>query len=84
MGKNSSQSSTYENRSHLASHKAVDGLIFSSDGHCDGFTHTVIGDLTPWWQVDLEQIYKVIQISVMWRTDAGIYYIYTKPYTKLT
>ena len=82
QGMNTTQSSTIRNETVHESHMAVDGRILDPSGKCAGITHTAgLYDKDPWWQVDLGAVYKVIQISFLWRLDTGTKYLIGRYYS---
>lgn len=41
----------------------------ANDGNDNSFTHTNCGDATPWWEVDLQDVFTITSLKIVNRLD---------------
>ena len=77
-GKQTSQSTIYKNRNWAISGRAVDGSALLDNGDCTMRAFTDVDDRHPWWRVDLERVYRIVQIMMIGRPlSCTCIYIYS-------
>ena len=70
-GKPTSQSTVYKNNNWADSGNAVDGSALLDNGDCTMRAFTDDEDRHPWWRVDLEHVYRIVQIMMIGRPHSS-------------